>query len=80
MKTSEFIEIGKERNNQTAVSTADLMSLNTKFLFFKRILFRWQEAQNSVYFTTDQVDGPIISSLASISSEFILATIYFTSL
>lgn len=28
---SEFIEIGKERNHQTAFSTTDLISLNTKW-------------------------------------------------
>lgn len=29
--SSEFIEIGKERNHQTAFSTTDLISLNTKW-------------------------------------------------
>lgn len=64
MRTSGFIELGKERNGQIAVTTSDLLSLNRKYKSERMkkwidsimsVISRCQEAQESVYQTSDEV-------------------------
>lgn len=52
---SEFVAVGAERGGQTAYTTADLVSLNRKPERGVAVTRRCQEAQESVYRTTDRV-------------------------
>ena len=47
--------VGAERGGQTAYTTADLVSLNRKRECSAAVTRRCQEAQESVYRTTDRV-------------------------
>ena len=55
MSGREFVAVGKERGGQTAYTTADLVSLNRKPALYVGVTRRCQEAQESVYRTTDRV-------------------------
>ena len=53
--------VGAERGGQTAYTTADLVSLNRKRECSAAVTRRCQEAQESVYRTTDRVCAAVES-------------------